>query len=111
MAFAEATGEAAEGELRDVEGVEGEAEECAAGAGWEGFECGGNCVGTGVEMVRTLYGTLCDYHANSAMLATTTTFSREEARDFEQKHKYQLALQDYTAMATWIQEYRTKPKP
>jgi restriction endonuclease Mrr len=64
----------------------------------------------GVEMVRTLYGTLCDYQANSAMLATTTTFSKE-ARDFEHKHKFQLALQDYTAMATWIQEYGTKRKP
>jgi restriction endonuclease Mrr len=64
----------------------------------------------GVEMVRTLYGTLCDYQANSAMLATTTTFSNE-ARDFEHKHKFQLALQDYTAMATWIKGYGKKRKP
>ena len=29
----------------------------------------------GVGLVRTLYGTLCDYQANSAMLVTTSSFS------------------------------------
>lgn len=31
----------------------------------------------GVELVRTLYGTLCDYQANSAMLVTTSSFSKD----------------------------------
>jgi restriction system protein len=58
----------------------------------------------GVGMVRTLYGTLADYQASSAMLVTTSSYSKD-ARDMEQKHKYQLSLRDYTDVATWIQKY------
>jgi restriction system protein len=59
----------------------------------------------GVELVRTLYGTLCDYQANSAMLVTTSSFS-PDARAFQKKHEYQLALQDYGNVVQWIQDYK-----
>ena len=58
----------------------------------------------GVELVRTLYGTLCDYQANSAMLVTTSSFSRD-ARVFEKKHEFQLGLRDYTDVAGWIMKH------
>lgn len=58
----------------------------------------------GVSMVRTLYGTLADYQASSAMLVTTSSYSKD-ARAMQEKHKYQLSLRDYTDVASWIQKY------
>ena len=55
----------------------------------------------GVGMVRTLYGTLADYQATSAMLVTTSSYS-PDARAMQEKHKYQLSLKDYTDVAVWI---------
>jgi restriction system protein len=60
----------------------------------------------GVSLVRTLYGTLCDYQASSAMLVTTSSYSKD-ARTLQQKHKYELSLRDYTDVAKWIQRYGT----
>lgn len=59
----------------------------------------------GVDMVRTLYGTLCDYQANSAMLVTTSSFTKD-AQDFKNKHSYQLSLKDYSDVIQWLQGYR-----
>jgi restriction system protein len=58
----------------------------------------------GVELVRTLYGTLVDYQANSAMMVTSSSFSKD-AHDFQKKHEYQLALRDYADLTGWIQKY------
>jgi len=58
----------------------------------------------GVGMVRTLYGTLADYQASSAMLVTTSSYSKD-ARAMQEKHKYQLSLKDYADVASWIQKY------
>lgn len=58
----------------------------------------------GVGMVRTLYGTLNDYEASSAMLVTTSAYSKD-ARAMQEKHKYQLSLKDYTDVVSWIQKY------
>jgi restriction system protein len=58
----------------------------------------------GVELVRTLYGILCDYQANSAMMVTTSSFSRD-ARMFGSKHQYQLALRDYADLTSWLRNY------
>ena len=55
----------------------------------------------GVELVRTLYGTLCDAQANSAMLITSSSFTKD-ARDFQRKHEYQLNLRDYADVIKWI---------
>ncbi|MDB5050958.1 MAG: restriction endonuclease [Fibrobacteres bacterium] len=59
----------------------------------------------GVDLVRSLYGTLCDYQASSAMMVTTSSFSAD-AQAFQQKHQYQLALRDYFDLARWIQGYK-----
>jgi restriction system protein len=58
----------------------------------------------GVGMVRTLLGTLADYQASSAMLVTTSSYSRD-ARAIEKKHEWQLALHDYIDVASWIQKH------
>jgi hypothetical protein len=60
----------------------------------------------GVSLVRTLYGTLCDFQASSGMLVTTSSYSKD-AHALQQKHKYQLSLKDYTDVAGWIQRYST----
>ena len=63
----------------------------------------------GVELVRTLYGTLCDYQANSAMLVTTSTFSKD-AKEFQSRHEYQLSLRDYGHLVDWIKGYKQGSK-
>ena len=63
----------------------------------------------GVDLVRTLYGTLCDAQANSAMLVTSSTFTAD-AKQFQQKHQYQLNLRDYTDLVKWILKYGINAK-
>jgi restriction system protein len=58
----------------------------------------------GVSMVRTLLGTLADYQATSAMLATTSTYSRD-AHAMQEKHKYKLSLKDFADVVEWIQKF------
>jgi hypothetical protein len=58
----------------------------------------------GVSLVRTLYGTLRDFQASSAMLVTTSSYSRD-AGTLQQRHRYELSLRDYTDVAGWIQRY------
>jgi restriction system protein len=58
----------------------------------------------GVGMIRTLLGTLADYQASSAMLVTTSSYSKD-ARAMEKKHEWQLALHDYIDVASWIQKH------
>lgn len=61
----------------------------------------------GVELVRTLYGTLCDAQANSAMLVTSSSFTKD-AQDFQQKHQYQLSLREYADVVNWILNFGKK---
>lgn len=61
----------------------------------------------GVDLVRTLYGTLCDAQANSAMLVTSSSFT-SDAKVFQQKHKYQLTLRDYADVVDWILKFGDK---
>ena len=59
----------------------------------------------GVELVRNLYGTLCDHQANSAMLVTTSLFSGD-AHEFQKRHQYHLALRDYADIISWLHRYK-----
>jgi|CXWL01.1.fsa_nt_gi hypothetical protein len=63
----------------------------------------------GVDLVRTLYGTLCDYQANSAMMVTTSSFS-PDAHEFQQRHQYQLSLRDYADIVGWITKFKSNEK-
>ena len=58
----------------------------------------------GVDLVRTLYGTLCDAQANSAMLVTSSSFT-SDAKSFQQKHQYQLTLREYADVVEWIMKF------
>ena len=60
----------------------------------------------GVDLVRHLYGTLVDYKANSAMLVTTSSFTKD-AHEFQRRREYQLGLRDYGDVVQWIQRYKT----
>jgi restriction endonuclease Mrr len=59
----------------------------------------------GVSLVRELFGTLADANATSAMLVTTSSFS-PDAKAFQQRHEYKLALRDYGNVVDWIDRYR-----
>ncbi len=59
----------------------------------------------GVELVRTLYGTLHDHDASSAMMVTTSSFT-SGARDFESKYEYRLALRDKMTLLEWVRDYK-----
>lgn len=59
----------------------------------------------GVALVRELTGTLYDSKAGSAVLMTTSFFTRG-AREFEHRHQYRLALHDYYA----VQELLNLPR-
>lgn len=61
----------------------------------------------GVELVRQLFGTLADAEANSAMMVTTSRFS-PDAKSFQQRHQYRLALRDYGNIVEWIGGYRQR---
>lgn len=55
----------------------------------------------GVDIVREVYGTLCDEQANSAMVVTTSRFT-PDAKMFEERHQFQIDLKDYEDVVTWI---------
>jgi restriction system protein len=57
-----------------------------------------------VSLVRQLYGTLHDHGATSAMLVTTSRFTRG-AKALQERHQYQLALKDYGHVVDWISGY------
>lgn len=63
----------------------------------------------GVGVVRTLYGTLCDAHASSAMLVTTSSFS-SVAQEFANQYEWRLKLRDYGNLVRWIEGYKTGPR-
>jgi HJR/Mrr/RecB family endonuclease len=58
-----------------------------------------------VEPVRQLYGVLAMERASNAMLATTSTFTKD-ARLFVDAVKYQLSLKDYADITHWLQKPR-----
>ena len=64
----------------------------------------------GVALVRQLYGTLVDADATSAMLVTTSSFT-SDARLFQQRHKYKLALREYGDVVQWINDYEKDGLP
>ena len=59
----------------------------------------------GIALVRQLYGTLVDADATSAMLVTTSSFT-SNAKLFQQRHQYKLALRDYGDVVQWINDYK-----
>jgi len=63
----------------------------------------------GIDLVRTLYGTLCDVKANSAMLVTSSSFTHD-AKEFQKRHSYQLSLRDYADVVNWILKFGSKGK-
>ncbi len=61
----------------------------------------------GVSLVRSLFGTLVDHQATSGMLVTTSRFAKP-AKQFQERHKYQLNLKEYEDVVTWLLQYRRK---
>lgn len=59
----------------------------------------------GVGLVRSLYGSLCDHNASSAMIVTTSTFT-SDAKEFQKKYEYQLSLRDFGDLNQWIHAYK-----
>ncbi|HKU73792.1 MAG TPA: restriction endonuclease [Pyrinomonadaceae bacterium] len=61
----------------------------------------------GVGLIRTLYGTLEDHQATNAMLVTTSRFAKP-AQLFQERHKYELSLKDYSDVVSWILNHRSR---
>src|SRR5437016_3760895 len=61
----------------------------------------------GVSLVRNLYGTLIDHQATTGMLVTTSRFAKP-AKQFQERHKYQLTLKEYEDVVNWLLQYRRK---
>ncbi|NTV96290.1 MAG: restriction endonuclease [Thiobacillus sp.] len=57
-----------------------------------------------ISAVRELYGVKEDDGASKAILATTTYFTKD-ARQFTEKHRWELELRDYDAIHQWINMY------
>jgi len=60
----------------------------------------------GIELVKQLFGTLCDSQATSAMLVTTSSFTGG-AKEFQKKYKWKMDLRDYGGVVDWIEGYKT----
>jgi len=63
----------------------------------------------GVPLVRSLFGVLHDENATSAVLVTTSEFTRD-ARQFETRNSHRLALRDHRYLQEWIKRVRA-PSP
>ena len=61
----------------------------------------------GVAVVRSLFGTLVDHQATSALLVTTSRFATP-AKEFQERHKYQLSLKDYGDVVSWLAQHERK---
>jgi HJR/Mrr/RecB family endonuclease len=59
----------------------------------------------GIELVRALYGVKTDERATKALLATTSRFT-QPAREFEERHLWEMELKDYEAVLEWITKFR-----
>lgn len=59
----------------------------------------------GVEIVKQLYATFAQRKATSAMLITTSSFTKG-AKDFQKDFEYNLSLKEYTDVVRWIQNYK-----
>ncbi len=60
-----------------------------------------------VGLVKQLFGTFVDHGANSAMLVTSSTFTKG-AREFQSRHEYALSLREYGDVVDWIQKYKKR---
>jgi len=60
-----------------------------------------------VGLVRQLFGTYMDHGASSAMLVTSSRFTRG-ARQFQARHEYQIYLHEYEDIIDWIHKYKSK---
>jgi restriction system protein len=60
----------------------------------------------GVSLVRSLYETVVDHQASSGMLVTTSRFAKP-AKQFQEKHRYQLELKDYGDVVNWLLKHKT----
>jgi Restriction endonuclease len=54
----------------------------------------------GIAPVRSLYAVKTHERATKALLATTSTFTRD-ATDFWRQHRWELELKDYTGVLDW----------
>jgi len=62
----------------------------------------------GVDIVKTLYGTMNDLRVGAAMLATTSHFTKG-AKEFKAS-RYDFELRDYEAIIEWLNAYHPNPE-
>jgi restriction endonuclease Mrr len=72
------------------------------------FKDRGNPVG--ISTVRALYGVKGDEKASKAILATTTSFTRD-AKKSSENHEWELELRDSRHIVVWIEDYQELKHP
>ena len=55
----------------------------------------------GIDLVRTMYGTLSIAKASHGIIATTSRFTKD-AQVLAEKHKYQISLRDHADIVKWM---------
>ena len=60
----------------------------------------------GVQLVRTMYGTLNVENASHGMIATTSRFTKD-AQKLAEEYKYQLSLKDHADIIKWIESTKS----
>ena len=61
----------------------------------------------GVELVRSLYGTVLHAGANSGLLVTSSYFTKD-AYEFQRQHEYQIGLKDFRDLERWIKRVSSR---
>ena len=58
----------------------------------------------GVELVRSLYGTMEDKGASTSLLVTTSAFT-SGAQKFQSRNKYRISLREHSDIVKWLKKY------
>lgn len=57
----------------------------------------------GLNIIQRLYGVVTDEKATAGIIVTTSYFTKS-AKDFQQRHSFQMSLQDFHSIKKWLYE-------
>lgn len=55
----------------------------------------------GLDIIQRLYGVVSDEKATAGIIVTTSYFTKS-AKDFQQKHSFQMSLKDFDSIKKWL---------
>lgn len=57
----------------------------------------------GLDVIQRLYGVVSDEMATGGIVVTTSYFTKS-AKDFQQKHSFQMSLKDFDSIRKWLND-------